>query len=277
MGCWDVEQRPLGRSGLEVPVIGMGTWQTLDVRGGAAEARAARIVDAALAGGARLFDTSPMYGRSEAVLARVLEGRRAEALIATKVWTPSLSDGKRQIGEAMERFGGLIDLYQVHNLVAWREHLPVLEELRDRGQVKVIGATHYSHGAFGELLRVMATGRITQIQVPYNAADREVQREVLPAAAERGLGVLVMRPFGEGALVRRSPPPEALRPLERFGVRSWPQALLKWILSDPRVHCAIPATSRPERMRENAAAGDPPWLDEDARRLVEELAQSSSS
>jgi aryl-alcohol dehydrogenase-like predicted oxidoreductase len=268
-----MELRPLGRSGLPVPVVGMGTWQTLDVRGTTAESRSRQIVDTALASGARLFDTSPMYGRAQAVLAHALEGRRPGALVATKVWTPSLSDGRTQIAEAMNLFGGVVDLYQVHNLVAWREHLPVLEDLRDRGRVRVVGATHYSHKAFGELLRVMATGRIAQIQVPYNAADREVESEILPAAAERRLGVLVMRPFGEGALVRRSPPPEALRPLERFGVRTWPQALLKWILSDPRVHCAIPATSRPERMRENAAAGEPPWLDEGARRLVEELAR----
>jgi aryl-alcohol dehydrogenase-like predicted oxidoreductase len=268
-----MEIRPLGRTGLDVPVVGMGTWQTLDVRGASAEAGARLIVDAALEKGARLFDTSPMYGRAEAVLGRALEGRHSAAVVATKVWTPSPLDGRRQIGEAMDRFGGVVDLYQIHNLVAWPDHLPVLEELRDRGKVRVIGATHYSHGAFGELLRVMRTGRIGQIQIPYNAADRVVEREILPAAEELGLGVLVMRPFGEGALVARSPSPEALRPLERFGVKTWPQALLKWILSDPRVHCAIPATSRPERMRENAAAGDPPWLDAGARQLVEELAR----
>ena len=184
MGCWGVDERALGRSGLNVPAVGMGTWQTLDVRGAAAEARARQIVDAALASGARLFDTSPMYGRAEARPRPGPGGTAREALVATKVWTPSVADGRRQIAEAMERFGGVVDLYQIHNLVAWREHLPVLEDLRDRGQVRVIGATHYSHGAFGELLRVMATGRIAQIQVPYNAADREVEREVLPAAAE---------------------------------------------------------------------------------------------
>jgi len=270
-----MELRRLGRTGLDVPVVGMGTWQTLDVRGPGPEAHARAIVDAALDTGARLFDTSPMYGRAEAVLGRTLEGRRQQALVATKVWTPSLADGGRQIAEALERFAGRIDVYQIHNLVAWREHLPALEDLRKRRKVRVIGATHYSHGAFAELLRAMATGRIDQIQVPYNAADRVVEREILPAAAELGLGVIVMRPFGEGALVRRSPPAEALRPLEPFGVKTWPQALLKWILSEPRVHCAIPATSRPERVRENAAAGDPPWLDAGARRLVEELARKA--
>jgi aryl-alcohol dehydrogenase-like predicted oxidoreductase len=268
-----MEQRALGRSGLVVPVVGMGTWQTLDVRGAAGDAAAHRLVDAAVLGGARLFDTSPMYGRAEEVLARALAGRRGQALVATKVWTPSAADGRRQIAQALAWYGGRVDVYQVHNLVAWREHLPVLEALRAEGKVGVVGATHYSHGAFGELLRVMETGRVAQVQVPYNAADDAVAREILPAAAERGIGVIVMRPFGEGALLRRTPPADALRPLERFGVRTWPQALLKWILSDPRVHCAIPATSRPERMTENAAAGDPPWLDEGARRLVAGLAR----
>ena len=268
-----MEQRPLGRSGLAVPVVGMGTWQTLDLRGPSGAAAAKALVDAALGAGARLFDTSPMYGRAEAVLARALGGRRGAALVATKVWTPSAADGRRQIAQALEWYGGRVDVYQVHNLVAWREHLPVLEALRAEGKVGVVGATHYSHGAFGELLRVMETGRITQVQVPYNAADDAVAREILPAAAERGIGVIVMRPFGEGALVRRAPPAEALAPLARFGIRTWPQALLKWILSDPRVHCAIPATRHPGRMAENAAAGDPPWLDEGARRLVAGLAR----
>ena len=266
-----MEQRALGAAGIAVPVVGMGTWQTLDVRGAAGDASAKRLVDAALGAGATLFDTSPMYGRAEEVLGRALAGRRGEALVATKVWTPSAEEGRRQIAQALEWYGGRVDVYQVHNLVAWREHLPALEGLRDEGKVGVVGATHYSHGAFRELLRVMETGRVAQVQVPYNAADREVEREVLPAAAARGIGVIVMRPFGEGALVKHSPPPEALRPLARFGIRTWPQALLKWILSDRRVHCAIPATRHPERMAENAAAGDPPWLDEGARRLVEEL------
>ena len=268
-----MDHRTLGAGGPRVPVVGMGTWQVLDAGGAKGEERARALVDAALASDATLFDTSPMYGRAEALLARVLAGRRDSAIVATKVWTPSAAEGRRQIAQALEWYGGRIDVYQVHNLVAWREHLPVLEDLRARGTIGVVGATHYSRSAFPELLRVMETGRVTQVQVPYNAADHEVEREILPAAAERGIGVIVMRPFGEGALVRKSPPPEALHPLARFGVRTWPQALLKWILSDPRVHCAIPATSRPERMREDAAAGDPPWLDAGARALVAQLAR----
>ena len=264
--------RPLGTSGLTVPAIGMGTWRTFDVRGAAVEATRRDIVSVALDHGATLFDSSPMYGEAERVLARALEGRRDRALVATKVWTGSAAEGRRQIERALAWYGGRVDVYQIHNLVAWREHLPVLEDLRARGQVGVVGATHYLHSAFGELVRVMETGRIQQIQIPYNALDRVVEREVLPLAAERGIGVLVMRPFGEGALVRRAPPRDRLAPLERFGITTWPQALLKWILADPRAHCAIPATSHPERMRENALAGEPPWLDEEARGYVERLA-----
>jgi aryl-alcohol dehydrogenase-like predicted oxidoreductase len=267
-----MERRLLGRSGVEVPVVGLGTWRVLDVGPRDEDARQ-QVVDAALEEGAALFDTSPMYGRAESVLARALDGRRDEALVATKIWTESAAEGRRQAERALGWYGGRVDVYQVHNLAAWKEHLVLLDRLQDEGRVRVIGATHYAHGAFPELLRVMRTGRIAQVQVPYNALDRAVEREVLPAAADLGLGVLVMRPLGEGALVRRSPSAEELAPLRAFGVHTWPQALLKWILSDPRVHAVIPATSRPEGMRENAAAGNPPWLDAEARAYVERLAR----
>ncbi|HEU0107934.1 MAG TPA: aldo/keto reductase [Vicinamibacteria bacterium] len=266
-----MEVRALGRSGLQVPVVGMGTWRTFDVSAGAAEERCRAVVSAALGDGARLFDTSPMYGRAERVLARCLEGRREQALVATKVWTPSAEEGRAQIDRALEWYGGRVDVFQVHNLVSWRDHLAYLEQRRERGQVGVVGITHYSQAAFAELMRVMATGRVAQIQVPYNALDRAVETEVLPAAEERGIGVIVMQPLGVGVLAQRAPAPEALKPLERFGVRTWVQTLLKWILSDMRVHCVIPATSSVEHMRENAAAGSPPWFDAAARDYVTEL------
>jgi aryl-alcohol dehydrogenase-like predicted oxidoreductase len=271
-----MERRALGRSGLTVPVVGMGTWRTFDVSGSADEQRCRDVVSAALLDGARLFDTSPMYGRAEHLLARCLEGRRDEALIATKVWTPSAKEGREQIERALDWYGGRVDIYQVHNLVNWKEHLRYLEDLRGAGKVRVVGITHYSHAAFGEMLRVMATGRVAQVQVPYNARDRVVEAEVLPAAEELGIGVLVMRPLGEGALMRRVPPPEALEPLARFGVKTWAQALLKWILSDPRVSAVIPATSSLQHMQANASAGDPPWFDEAARTYVETMARPTA-
>ena len=266
-----MQTRVLGQSGVEVPVIGMGTWKTFDVRGARdVDARRA-VVDSALASGTTLFDTSPMYGEAERVLATALGARRRDTIIADKVWTSSAREGREQVRRALEWYGGTVDIYQIHNLVAWREHLPELEELRESRQVRVIGATHYAHSALGELMTVMRTGRIQMVQIPYNAADRVVEREVLPLAAELGIGVLVMEPLGSGALVRRAPPDRDLARLESFGVRTWAQALLKWIVSDARVHAVLPATSRAERATENAAAGDPPWFDADTREYVARL------
>lgn len=267
-----MEERVLGRSGLRVPVVGMGTWRTFDVRGRASEAKARSVVDTAFEGGARFFDSSPMYGEAERVLGGTLDGRRDRAVVATKVWAGSADEGKAQIRRALGFFGGRVDLYQVHNLVEWRDQLRLLEELRDAGAVTAIGATHYSPGAFGELAEVMRTGRISAIQVPYNPLQREAEGEILPLAEELGLGVVVMRPFAEGALMRRPPHRADLASLGELGVTTWAQALLKWILSDPRCHVAIPATSRPEHMREDVDAGEPPWLGPEQRELVARLA-----
>jgi len=268
-----IDVRPLGRtSGLTVPAIGMGTWQTLDVRGEEAERRAHEIVAEALGAGARFVDSSPMYGEAERVLGEALADGRDEAIVATKVWTPDDAEAERQVQRALGWYGGRVDLYQVHNLVAWRKRLTLLEREHDRGTVVAIGATHYSPSAFGELAEVMRTGRISAIQIPYNPEERDVEREILPLAQDLGLGVVVMRPLGGGRLVRNDPGPAALAPLRAFGVETWGQALLKWVLSDPRCHVAIPATSRPGRMRENAAAGTPPWLDDEARAYVARLA-----
>lgn len=267
-----MERRPLGRTGIDVPVVGMGTWRTFDVRN-AADRRVRRdIVDTALEHGVLLFDTSPMYGRAEPVLAEALGARRDEVLVADKVWTSDDDEAEAQIERAFAWYGGRVDIYQVHNLVASRARLARLDALRDEGRVRVVGATHYQHAAFPELLSLMRGGCVSQIQVPYNAADPAVAREILPAAADLGIGVLVMRPLGEGALARRHVAPDALAPLRAFGVATWAQALLKWILSDRRVHAVLPATSRVERVAENAAAGDPPWFDEETRRYVARLA-----
>src|SRR3954469_25322757 len=268
-----IEERPLGEtSGLTVPTVGMGTWQTLDVRGAEAERHAHEIVRAALDAGARFLDSSPMYGEAERVLGEGRDERRAEALVATKVWTSDDREAERQVQRALGWYGGRVDLYQVHNLVEWQKRLALLERERDRGAVVAIGATHYSPSAFGELARVMRTGRISAIQIPYNPHEREVECEILPLAEELGLGVVVMRPMGGGGGLVTTPPRDGdLEPLRAFGVETWAQALLKWVLSDPRCHVAIPATSRPGRMRENAAAGAPPWFDDEARAHVARL------
>jgi aryl-alcohol dehydrogenase-like predicted oxidoreductase len=143
---------------------------------------------------------------------------------------------------------------------------------REDTKVAAIGATHYSPSAFGELAQLMKTGRITAIQIPYNPLEREVEQTILPLAADLGLGVVIMRPFGEGALMRRMPAPPELAPFAPFGVTTWAQVLLKWELSDLRCHVAIPATFDTEHMRENAAAGSGPWFGAEERARVVRLA-----
>ncbi|HMA37259.1 MAG TPA: aldo/keto reductase [Chloroflexia bacterium] len=266
-----MEARTFGKSGIRVPVIGMGTWRTFDVRTAEAEQARRALVSAALAQGSTLFDSSPMYGDAERVLGLALAGRRDAAFVATKVWTRTPAAAREQIAAAFRFFAGQIDLYQVHNLIAWRELLPLLEERQAAGQVRLLGATHYDHAAFPELATVMQTGRIQAIQVPYNAADQAVAHEILPLAQALSLGVVVMRPLGGGDLVARPPRPAELAPLAAFGVQTWSQALLKWVLSDPRVTVAIPATSRLDHLAEHAAAGHPPWFDEETRARVSHL------
>jgi diketogulonate reductase-like aldo/keto reductase len=265
-----VETRRFGRTGLELPVVGLGTWRTFDV-GPAGQANANAVVEAAFAAGTRLVDSSPMYGLAEEVLGRALARRRDEAFVATKIWTGSGAEARRQLDRQLGFFGGRVDLEQVHNLVAWEEHVPWLEAERDAGRIRFLGATHYDRSAVGELARIMRTGRVDAIQIPYNPSERDVEREILPLAEELDLGVIVMRPFGEGALL---PGPD-VRELERLGVASWAEALLKWALADRRVHVVIPATTRREHARENARADSGPSLEADERKLVEELATRS--
>jgi diketogulonate reductase-like aldo/keto reductase len=256
-----MEERRLG------PVVGLGTWNTF----GGDEALAGRVVEAAFESGARLFDSSPMYGGAERSLGRALSARREQSIVATKIWSRDVDDGRRHFHQQLEWFGR-VEIEQVHNLVSWREHLPWLEEERDAGRIGQIGVTHYDAGAFDELEAALRTGRFRTLQVPLNPHERECEERLLPLAAELGVAVIVMRPLGEGGLLRRAPSREELAPLRELGIESWPQALLKWALSDERVDVAIPATRDTEHAREPAAAGEPPWLGPDERRLVARLA-----
>jgi len=269
-----VQLRRLGRSNVEVSAVGLGTWQVLDVRGREQEEARHEVVRAALDSGVTLFDSSPMYGEAERVLGDTLKKYgRDQATVATKVWTSNDREARRQIENALNFFVDRVELYQVHNLVAVEKRLDMLEELKGEGKVRSIGATHYSRSAFPALMEVMHSGRVDFVQVPYNAADVTVAQEVLPLAQDLGLGVIAMVPLGSGRLVRNAPSERDLEPLREFGVETWGQALLKFVLSDERVNCVIPATSKPERARENARAGHPPFFGDEEREYVTRLVQ----
>jgi diketogulonate reductase-like aldo/keto reductase len=253
-----MEERRLG------PVVGLGTWQTF----GGDATLAGEVVGAALAAGSRVVDSSPMYGGAEAALGAALEGRRDRADVATKIWATSVEEGREQFRRQLEWYGR-VEIEQIHNLVSWERQLEWLEEEREEGRIGRLGVTHYAASAFGELARALQTGRFSAVQVPLNPHERDCEQEVLPLAAELGVAVIVMRPLGEGALLRLAPSPDELAPL---GVGSWPEALLRWALSDERVDLVIPATRVPEHARANVAAGSSPWFDAEQRRLVERLA-----
>jgi len=258
-----VEERRLG------PVVGLGTWRTFEGDVGLA----AKVVGAALDGGCRLVDSSPMYGSAEASLAaslRLLQSRE-QAIVATKVWADTVEEGRRQFGAQAAWFGH-VEIEQIHNLVAWEEHLSWLQDEQGAGGIGSLGVTHYSESAFDELARALRTGVFQTVQLPYNPRQRACERELLPLADELDVAVIVMRPLGRGELLLSEPRSADLAPLAEFGIETWAQALLKWVLSDERVDVAIPATSRPDRARENAAAGRPPWFGREERRLVERLA-----
>lgn len=258
-----MEERKLG------PVVGLGTWNSF----GGDDELASDVVRAALGSGIRLFDSSPMYGRAERSLGRALEGRRERAAIATKIWAPTVEQGRAQFTEQLGWYGR-VEIEQVHNLVSWREHLPWLEREREAGSIDRIGVTHYSPSAFRELSEAMQTRRFDSVQLPYNPYERGCERELLPLAEELGMAVIVMRPLGEGELLEHPPAEEDLEPLVEFGVETWAQALLKWALSDERVDVVIPGTRNPLHAAQNALAGEPPWFGPDERRLVERLARA---
>jgi aryl-alcohol dehydrogenase-like predicted oxidoreductase len=258
-----MRQRPFGDTGVHVPVVGLGTWRVFDLPPSGQPA-ANDIVGAAFAAGVRFVDTSPMYGRSERVLGEAVAARRSDAIVATKTWAGSVDEGREQFHRQLAVFGGRVDLLQVHNLVAWEAHLDWIERERDADRVRWIGATHYSPSAFGELARVARTGRLDAVQLPYNPLVASAAEPLLDLAAENGLGVVVMRPFAEGALLGGPLPPE----VAALGVRDWADALLRWCLSDARVSVVIPATSSVTHALANAAAADAPPLEARERDAV---------
>jgi aryl-alcohol dehydrogenase-like predicted oxidoreductase len=249
-----MECRQLGS--LRVPVIGLGTARTFDVSGERDIAVRRQIIERCLATQATFIDSSPMYGQSERVIGLTTEGCRDRVQLATKVWCHGRAQGETQIANSFRLFKtDYIDVLQIHNLMDWRTHLSTLERLRDQGRIGLIGITHYSTSAYPSMLEIMRSGRVHTIQIPYNVRERSCEDRILPAAEELGIGVIVMEPLDKGRYakgLRRQPD---LSPLAAVGIRTWGQALLAWVLGDVRVSVAIPATSRPERIDENAVAG----------------------
>jgi aryl-alcohol dehydrogenase-like predicted oxidoreductase len=264
--------RAIPRTGELLPAIGLGSWQTFDV-GGSAKERAPRleVLRRFTAAGGRVIDSSPMYGRSEEVIGELVAqlGAGDRVFFATKVWTRGRKAGIDEMERSMRRLRApRIDLMQIHNLLDWETHLPVLREWKAAGRIRYLGVTHYAHGAFDELERILRTEQVDFVQLPYSAADRAAEARLLPAAQDTGTAVLVMRPLGEGALVRRLAHTR-LPPFAReLGCTSWAQLLLKFLLAHPAVTCPIPATADPAHLDDDVAAGVGRLPDDAMRRAI---------
>jgi aryl-alcohol dehydrogenase-like predicted oxidoreductase len=273
-GTAGIATRPIPRTGERIPVVGLGTWRTFDV--GSSDADRAPLLEVLrrfLSGGGRVIDSSPMYGEAERVvgdlLARLPDSPRP--FLATKVWTRGRAQGEAEMAESMRRLRvERLDLMQVHNLLDWREHLTTMRAWKAAGRIRYVGITHYAASAFAELESILRTERVDFVQLPYSAARREAETRLLPAAAETGTAVLVMRPFEEGELFRMVKG----RPLPTWagelGVTSWSEVFLRFILSHPAVTAVIPATSKVAHLEENLRAGrGTPDVDPALRRRME--------
>jgi diketogulonate reductase-like aldo/keto reductase len=251
--------RAIPSSGETIPAVGLGTWRVFDVgASGAARAPLKEVLERFVALGGRVVDSSPMYGNAESVVGDLATELALgdKLFFATKVWTRGHDAGIKQMEQSFTRFRTRrIDLLQVHNLLDWRTHLATLREWKQAGRIRYLGVTHYTASAYDELERVLRAVPLDFVQVNYSLGEREAERRILPLARDRGIAVLVNRPFAEGDLfarVRRQPLPDWAAGI---GCESWAQFFLKWILAHPAVTCVIPATSRPEHLVDDLKAG----------------------
>jgi diketogulonate reductase-like aldo/keto reductase len=262
--------RPIPSSGEQIPVVGLGSWITFNVGNDrAARAQCTEVMREFFAAGGRLIDSSPMYGSSQGVIGDGLQQLAAQPRVfsAEKVWTSSPGAAQIEATRQLWRVPAF-DLLQVHNLLAWQAQLPLLQRMKADGKLRYVGITTSEGRRHGELEQIMRTQRIDFVQLSYNLLDREVEERLLPVARERGIAVLVNRPFRQGDLLRqlqRHPLPGWAGEID---CNSWAQVALKFVVSHPAVTCAIPATSSVAHVRENMAAARGRMPDEAFRKRM---------
>ena len=268
--------RPIPSTGEALPVIGLGTSQTFDVGGGAGDRQPLReVLRLMLEAGGKIIDTSPMYGRAEAVTGNLVAETavRPRVFLATKVWTSGRESGQAQMRRSAELLkSDVIDLIQIHNLLDWRTHLATLRAMRAEGKIRYIGITHYTTGSLTELARILAgEPGIDFVQCAYSLGTRAAETALFPVAAERKVAVIVNRPFEDGGMFRRVRGRALPEWAAEFDCASWAQLFLKYIIAEPAVTCAIPATSDPKHMEDDLQAGTGRLPDARQRQQIRQL------
>ena len=264
--------RKIPSTGEAMPVVGFGTWQTFDIGNDRAErAQRREVLEALFAAGGRMIDSSPMYGRSEAVVGDLLAvtGARDKAFLATKVWTSGEKAGLAQMKASSDKMRApVIDLMQIHNLVDWRVHLKTLRAAKDAGRYRYIGITHYTVPALADLAAIIRAEKLDFVQLGYSIGTREPEANLLPLCIEKGVAVIANQPFDSGRLFSQVKG----RPLPAWAAQidasSWGQVFLKYLLGHPAVTCVIPGTAKPAHMRDNVAAGMGRLPDEAMRKRM---------
>jgi diketogulonate reductase-like aldo/keto reductase len=252
-------ERPIPSSGERVPAVGLGTWRVFDVGASAAERAPLKEVLQRFVGlGGRVIDSSPMYGAAESVIGDLASELAItdRLFLATKVWTSGRDAGLAQIERSLRRLRARhLDLMQIHNLLDWQTQLRTLRDQREAGRIRYLGVTHYTASAYDELERVLRGEPLDFVQVNYSLGEREAERRILPLARERGIAVIVNRPFADGGLFQRVRGQALPVWAADLDCESWAQFFLKWILAHPAVTCTIPGTGRPEHVVDNMKAG----------------------
>ncbi len=270
--------RTIPSSDEKLPVVGLGTWRTFDVELTSDTRRQLEdVLSLFVKFSGRVIDSSPMYGRAEQVIGDLTAtlGIRDKLFVATKVWTRGKESGISSMERSMGRLRTKrIDLMQVHNLVDVHTHLATLREWKEQGRIRYVGITHYESGAFGEVEKIMRSEKLDFVQINYSVMEREAEERVLPLARERGIAVIVNRPFGGGDLFARARAKQLPDWAAEFDVRSWAQFFLKWIAAHPAVTCAIPATDNPRHLEDNMQGGIGRLPDAKMRQRMVELISS---
>jgi diketogulonate reductase-like aldo/keto reductase len=262
--------RQIPSTGETIPVIGLGTWQSFDVSPSSDLQTLKKVLSAMDEAGARVIDSSPMYGRSEETIGLLTEGDANNSFFyATKVWTRGKDEGIQQMESSFQKMKrSVIDLMQIHNLVDWKVHLPTLQKWKEEGRVRYIGITHYMDYMHREMADIIQSQKIDFVQFNYSITNRHAEEFLLKTAADNGVATLVNRPFGEGNLFNmvngKALPPWA----NEYGIESWSQFFLKFIVSSANVTCVIPATSNPNHCTDNMKAGTEPLVDDSTRKRM---------
>jgi diketogulonate reductase-like aldo/keto reductase len=264
--------RAMPRSGEQLPVIGLGTWQSFDVPdAGELFDAAGAVLRRFLELGGRVVDTSPMYGRAEAALGELAsaQGVGDNLFLATKLWTSGSAFGERQLERSLELFGRRrLDLVQVHNLRDLHTQLDVLRAARADGRVRYLGITHYQADAHQRMQRFVERNEVDVVQVNYSLAEPQAGESLLDACAEHGVAVLVNRAFQEGAMFGRARGSGLPQVAAEIGASSHAQVFLKWILAHPAVTCVLTGTRNEAHIADNLGAAREPMPDARQRRAI---------